>query len=119
MSTWTKVRDAVESFFTGPVWSFIKPFAEALESEEGQVLIAASENAVQVGFATPGDGIVKMTAALASFSAEIISKGLPFVESQARALIEVALQKAKNAFLQASDSVTIPIVSDPVAAPAA
>lgn len=97
MSTFTKIRDAVEGFFTGPVWHFIEPFYKALESAEAQVLITAAENAVQVGFTTPGDGTVKMTAALASFSSEVATKGLPFVESQARALIEVALQKAKAA----------------------
>jgi len=96
MSTFTKIRDEVFSFFSGPIWNFIKPFIKTLESEEGQVLITAAENAVAVGFATPGDGIVKMTAALVSFSAEVLAKGLPFVESQARALIELALQKAKT-----------------------
>lgn len=97
MSTWTKIRDAVEAFFSGPVWGFIKPFAQALESQEGQVLITAAENAVQVGFAAPGDGVAKMLAALAAFSEEVVAKGLPYAESQARALIEVALQKAKSA----------------------
>lgn len=94
MSAWTKVRDAVEGFFTGPLWTFLSPFVTALESEEGQVLITAAENAVAIGF-TAGGGAVGMTAALASFEAEVIAKGLPFVESQARAIIEVALQKAK------------------------
>lgn len=97
MSTWTKVRDAIESFFTGPVWAFLKPFAAILESEGSSILIAAAENAVTVGFAATGGGDVKMAAALAAFSADVVTKGLPFVESQARALIEVALQKAKAA----------------------
>jgi hypothetical protein len=97
MSTWTKVRDAVESFFTGPVWDFLKPFAAILESEGSSILIAAAEDAVTAGFAAPGNGEAKMAVALASFSAEVIAKGLPFIESQARALIEVALQKAKVA----------------------
>jgi hypothetical protein len=109
MSTWTKIRDAVESFFTGPVWNFIKPFAQALESEEGQVLITAAENAVAIGFSVPGDGIAKMTAALASFSAEVIAKGLPYIESQARALIEVALQKAKAPMASLGDVSSNPL----------
>ncbi len=97
MSTFTKIRDYVESFFTGPVWSFIKPTIMALESAEGTVLINAAENGVAVGFSTPGDGTIKMAAALASFSTEVVAKGMPFLESQARALIELALQKAKAA----------------------
>lgn len=97
MSTFTKIRDAVEGFFTGPVWNFIKPFVTALEGEEQGVLITAAKNAVSVGFATPGTGEAKMLAALASFTAEVTEKGLPFIESQARALIEVALQSIKTA----------------------
>lgn len=97
MSTFTKIRDAIEAFIEGPIWSFIKPFIKALESEEGQVLIMAAENAVAVGFAVTGGGAAAMAAALASFEAEVIAKGLPYLQSQARALIEVALQKAKAA----------------------
>ncbi len=96
MSTWTKIRDAVEGFFSGPVWTFVKPFIQIIESQGGQILITAAENAVVAG-ATAGGGAAAMTAALASFEAEVVAKGLPFVESQARALIEVALQKAKAA----------------------
>lgn len=97
MSTWTKVRDAIESFLSGEVWNFIKPFVETIESNGGQILITAAENAVAVGFTAQGSGEVKMTTALASFTAEVVAKGLPFIESQARALIELALQKAKAA----------------------
>ncbi len=96
MSTFTKIRDAIEGFFSGAVWTFIKPFVLTLESQGGQILIAAAESAVVAG-ATAGGGAAAMTAALASFEAEVVSKGLPFIESQARALIEVALQKAKTA----------------------
>jgi len=95
MSTWTKFRDYIEGFFSGPVWDFLKPIADALEHQGGSILITAAENAVALGFATPGDGVVKMAAALGSFAAEVTAKGLPFLESQARALIELALQKAK------------------------
>ena len=95
MSTWTKVRDAVEVFFEGPIWNFLQPFVTILESQGGQILMTAAENAVAAGFAAPGDGTAKMTVALASFSGEVVAKGLPFVESQARMLIETALQKAK------------------------
>lgn len=95
MSTWTKIRDAIESFISGSVWTFIKPFVESLEHDGGSILIAAAESAVAAGFAAPGDGAAKMVVALASFEAEIVAKGLPFVVSQARALIELALQKAK------------------------
>lgn len=97
MSTWTKIRDSVVSFFSGPVWDFIKPVVAVIESEGGQILIAAAENAVAAGFSAKGDSSAKMTAALISFSAEVAAKGLPFMESQARVLIELALQKAKTA----------------------
>ncbi len=93
MSTWTKIRDAIEGFFTGPIWDFIKPLVHALESAAGPILIAAAESAVLVGFATPGSGSDKMAAALKSFESEIVAKGLPFLESQARALIELAYQR--------------------------
>ena len=97
MSTWTKIRDEFISFITGPLWDFIHPFITAVEKQGGAILVAAAENAVAVGFTAPGDGQAKMAAALASFASEMAAKGLPFIESQARALIEVALQKAKGA----------------------
>ena len=97
MSTWTHLRDAVEGFFTGTVWTFLKPFVVSIERNGGRILIAAAENAVQAGFAATGGGQASMAAALASFSAQVVAEGLPFIESQARALIEVALQKAKAA----------------------
>jgi hypothetical protein len=97
MSTWTKVRDAIENFFSGPVWAFVKPFIESLEANGSQILIAAAENAVAIGFTATGGGEAKMAEALASFSAEVAAKGLPYIESQARALIELALQKKKAA----------------------
>lgn len=95
MSAWTKFRDTVENFFTHKVWNFLKPFVDAIEHQGADILIDAAENAVQAGFATPGDGAAKMAAALAAFSVEVVAKGKPFIESQARALIELALQKAK------------------------
>lgn len=97
MSLFTKIRDEVEAFFTGPVWTFVKPFVQTLETEGGPILLAAAEAAVGVGFGAAGDGAAKMAAALAAFEAEVVSKGVPFIESQGRALIEVALQKAKGA----------------------
>ena len=115
MSTFTKIRDAIEGFFTGPVWNFLKPFVAALESDEANVLITAAENAVAIGFSTAGTGEAKMAAALASFSAEVVAKGLPYAESQARAMIEIALQKAKAA-APAAPSTAPAAESAPVAA---
>lgn len=97
MSEFTKIRNYLENLFTGPIWRFLKPFIAIVESEGSTILIAAAENAVSVGFAMSGGGAAAMTAALASFAAEVTAKGLPFIESQARALIEVALQNAKAA----------------------
>lgn len=97
MSTWTHLRDAMEGFFTGTVWTFLKPFVLSIEQNGGRILIAAAEAAVAAGFAAPGTGEAKMAVALATFSAQVAAEGLPYIESQARALIEVALQKAKAA----------------------
>lgn len=97
MSAWTKLRDSIEDFFTHHIWTWFKPFVDSIEHGGGALLITAAENAVAAGFSADGDGNAKMAAALASFTEEITSKGMPFIESQARALIEVALQKAKAA----------------------
>ena len=97
MSLWVKVRNAVTSFFTGTMYNFLKPFIDTIERNGGQILIAAAENAVQVGFATTGGGQAAMAAALKAFASQVASQGLPFIESQARAMIELALQRAKAA----------------------
>lgn len=96
MSTWTKVRDAVEDFFTGTVMSFLKPFISTLESQGGSILISAAETAVTAGFAATGGGSAAMAAALSVFESQVVANGIPFIESQARALIEVALQNVKG-----------------------
>jgi hypothetical protein len=83
------------AFLKGPFWAFIAPTVKLVESQGGAILVAAAENAVAIGFATTGGGQVAMAAALKSFESEIVAKGLPFVESEARLLIEAALQKAK------------------------
>jgi hypothetical protein len=85
----------IEAFFEGPVWSFLKPFIAATEAQGGTILIAAAEAGVAAGFAATGGGAAAMTAALGVFESQVVSNGLPFVESQGRALIEVALQNAK------------------------
>ena len=87
----------VAAFFSGPVWAFLLPFVHAIESQGGAILVGAAEAALAAGFAAGGTGEAKMKAALAFFAAEVTEKGLPFIESQARALIEAALQKAKAA----------------------
>lgn len=76
--------------------SFFAPFISSLETEGKTVLIAAATSAVTVGEATPGTGEAKMLAALAAFSSTVVAQGLPYVESEARALIEIALQNLKN-----------------------
>lgn len=75
------------------VLDFIKPTLQKVTEDE----IAIAEAAVAIGFTTPGSGEVKMLAALAYFAAQSAAKELPYVESQARALIELALQNAKTA----------------------
>jgi len=112
MSTFTKIRDAVEGFFSGSVWTFIKPTVQLIESQGGQILVSAAETAVVAGAAAAtGGGSAAMTAALTSFESTVVANGLPFIESQGRALIELALQKAK-ASLPASAS---PAVATPAA----
>ncbi|WP_435007973.1 hypothetical protein P12x_005239 [Tundrisphaera lichenicola] len=95
MSAFTKARDAVIAFLTGPLWDFIHPFIVAIEVEGAHLLLTAAENAVTAGFNVAGDSREKMDAALNSFKSEVTSNGHTFIESQARTLIELALQKAK------------------------
>jgi hypothetical protein len=92
------IWDAIKHLFVSTsqaIIEFLQPFALAIEQGGEEILITAAKNAVQVGFAAPGDGSAKMAAALAAFTEEVTAKGLPFLENQARALIEVALQNAK------------------------
>lgn len=109
MSEFTEIRDEVENFFISKVpevEAFFKPFIASLEAEGKTVLIAAATSAVATGEATPGTGEAKMLAALASFSATVLAQGIPYVESEARALIEVALQNFKSALGASSTSGT-------------
>lgn len=75
------------------VLEFIKPVAQKITADE----IAIAEAAVAEGFSTPGTGEVKMAAALTYFLAQTVAKQIPYLESQARVLIEIALQNAKVA----------------------
>lgn len=75
------------------VLEFVKPTLQQLTEDE----VTIAEAAVAVGFTTPGDGTVKLTAALAYFAAQSAAKEIPFVESKARTAIELALQNAKAA----------------------
>ena len=95
MSKFTEIRDAVFSFFTGPVWTFLHPVITLLLHDGSAILISAAENAVTAGFAANGQEA--MAIALKTFEVEVVAKGVPFIESQARSLIELALQKAKAA----------------------
>jgi hypothetical protein len=87
-------RDTLVSFISGPFWAFVQPVAQIVESKGGQILLTAAENGVIAG-ATTGNGAAAMAAALASFEKEVVANGVPFIESEARVLIEMALQKAK------------------------
>lgn len=82
--------------------AFFAPFIASLEAEGKTVLIAAATSAVTVGEAAPGTGEAKMAAALSAFSATVVAQGLPYVESEARALIEVALQNLKASLTSTS-----------------
>lgn len=93
MSVWTKIRDQIEAFFSGPVWAFVKPLVSVLETGAGHILIAAAENAVVAGYNAKGTGNAKMSVALTTFEQEIVSQGIPYLESQARTLIELAYQR--------------------------
>lgn len=103
MSGFTKARDAVVAFLTGPLYDFIHPLIVAIAVEGAHLLLTAAENAVAAGAAVEGDGHAKMQAALDSFKAEVTSNGHAFIESQARTLIELALQKAKAAVPAVAD----------------
>lgn len=87
------------------VAQFLKPFAAQLEAQGKVILIDAAQSAVAVGEATPGSGEVKMLAALAAFAATTAKEGVPYLESEARALIEVALQNVKALLAPAPEPV--------------
>lgn len=96
MSTWTAARDKVVAFIIGPVWGFLRPIAKIVWQRGGAILLQAAENAVGAGFASGGSNQSRMEVALTVFQKEIKAYGIPFIESQARALIELALQKVKS-----------------------
>lgn len=106
----------IEAFFIGPVYSFLKPFISTLESQGSSILIAAAEAGVAAGFATTGGGTAAMAAALGVFETQVTTEGLPFIESQARALIEVALQNVKTA---TATAVPAPVVAPTLVTPTA
>lgn len=85
------------------VLAFLKPVAQQVTTDE----IAIAEAAVGIGFTTPGDGLAKMTAALAYFAAQSAAKELPYIESEARTLIEIALQNAKTAAATTPPATTV------------
>lgn len=94
-----KIEDGYEAVVTWvkgiapAVLAFLKPVAQQVTTDE----IAIAEASVAVGFTTPGDGAVKLLAALAYFASQSAAKEIPYVESRARTLVEIALQNAKAA----------------------
>lgn len=102
---WHDLVQKAESLFvsnSSVLVAFLKPWAAQLEQEGKTVLIDAAQAAVTVGEATPGSGEDKMLAALAAFAASCVKESLPYIESEARALIEVALQNFKAALAPAT-----------------
>lgn len=89
------------------VADFLKPYWSEFETQGKVILIDAAKSAVQVGKDTPGDGIEKMQAALAAFAATVIAEGLTYAESEARLLIETALQNDKIASAATTPQATV------------
>lgn len=97
---WTEIRDAIEAFFVShesAIVNFFKPFALALEKDGKQILIDAAMAAVTAAESTPGGGQAKMAAALAMIAETLQKEGVAYVESEARAAAELALQNLKAA----------------------
>ena len=80
---------------TAKLETFLKPYVAKLKAEGKEVLVDAAEAAVTAGEAAPGDGTAKMLVALTAFAAVCTKESLPYVESEARSLIEIALQNFK------------------------
>lgn len=104
-TTAKKIEVAIEGVFEKEKPTIAAFFAPVIATVE-QDGVDAAETAVAVGESTPGTGAAKMEAALASFIATFAAKAIPYVESEARMLIEVALQKLRAL-------VTPPIVTAP------
>ena len=86
---------AIKAFFLRvkpDILAFIQPILKLLTSE----LVAIAERAVSAGFAAGGDNGDKMKTALEYFRKSVERQGREFIESQARTLIELALQKSKG-----------------------
>ena len=88
---WTKLK-AWFLRIKPEILAFLNPILQLATAE----LIAIAENAVAAGFAAGGNNSDKMAAALDYFRRKVKTTGRDFVESQARLLIELALQKAKG-----------------------
>lgn len=74
------------------ILAFITPILKFATSE----LVLIAEKAVSTGYAAGGSNQEKMQAALDYFRKSAERQGREFLESQARTLIELALQKAKG-----------------------
>jgi len=76
------------------VADFLKPYWSKFVND---VLIDAAKKAVDEAEASGGTGVEKMTKALAVFSAICVQESIEFIETEARALIEIALLNKKIA----------------------
>jgi hypothetical protein len=100
-----KIHDLVHSFGhwfvseSQEVVNFLKPVAKVLERDGKHALLTAAISAVgqvEAQFTAPSSGGNKMSAALRIVEDTLVSAGLSFVESEARTVIEIALQGLKD-----------------------
>lgn len=74
------------------ILAFLQPVLKFATTD----FVAIAQAAVEVGREAGGDNSDKMKAALEYFRKNAERQGRAFIESQARTLIELALQKAKG-----------------------
>lgn len=113
MSAWTDKRDAfwnsVSNFFESLEYRIeglfsagahavaiaIKNNAATFQGDIVAFLKQAAMDAVAAAASTPGTGEAKMLAAIASFTAELATKGLALAENEARLILENAYAEFK------------------------
>jgi hypothetical protein len=93
-----KVWEHIKEWFVSEskeIIEFLKPVVKIIERDGKQLLIATAITAVQQAQQAGGSGSDKMSAALKSIEATLMTAGIAFVESEARMIAELALQNLK------------------------
>lgn len=88
--TWIKKELGIVSTTLKAVEPSVLAWATNFLSGITPVIKEAATDGVLAAVAVPGDGAVKAAAALAAASADLLSKGVPIVEADLKAAIQIA-----------------------------